>query len=357
MLTWLVERVFFAESPLVWFLLLVVATHLIYHYCFDQDSPSMGAMSWVLALGVFGAYILPHFDTPLWVMTLSALELMIIWLYFAVNMMQLYAQDEHLLPLHTDRWRLGCWVAATAVTGLLLEEADPLLYGCIIMLAFVSTTLWVMHLKLLIPAMKRLKLGQPATGLKLLPAIGTLMLMILAIELFHDDMPAWMDVVMLLVAGGISLYGLIAIIVYWFRCQSNRLMLTWPNINALIYGTLACYGLLAIETGLFSSVWLLSWWCITASVWFVLTSIELTRACSRVEAIGWRRGLWVYSPTQWYRFFACVMMVGFTHEIWVQTATLNVVIQGVNQYGKILLSMYFVVQLILLLKAKLRWLS
>ncbi len=357
MLTWLVERVFFAESPLVWFLLLVVATHLVYHYWFDQTSPGMNAISLVLALGVFGAYVLPHFDTPLWVMTLSALELMIIWLYFAVNVMQLYAQDEKILSLHADRWRLGCWVAATAVTGLLLEEADPLLYGCIIMLAFASTTLWVVHLKLINPDLLHPHVGRPATGLKLLPAVGTLMLLLLAIELFHDDMPAWMDALMLIVSAGLLLYGLIAVVTFWFRARSKRLIVTWSNSNALIYGSFACFGLLAIATGLVNSACLLTWWCITASVWFVLTTIDLTRACLRVEAVGWRRGLWVYSSTQWYRFFSCVMMVAFSHEIWVQTTTVNALIEWINQYGKDALSLYFIIQLLIVLKATFRWQS
>lgn len=94
MLTWFIERVFFAESPLVWFLLLVVLTHVIYYYGFKQDLPSVMGSSLVMALGLFAAYVLPHFEAPLWLMTLCALELMIIWLYFLVNSLQAVAQDE-----------------------------------------------------------------------------------------------------------------------------------------------------------------------------------------------------------------------------------------------------------------------
>lgn len=355
MLTWFIERVFFAESPLVWFLLLVVATHLVYYYGFKQTLPSVMGSSIVMALGLFGAYVLPHFEAPLWVMTLCALELMILWLYFLVNTMQAVAQDESFFLLRTDQYRLGCWVAGTAITGLLLEEADPLLYGCIIMLALISLVCWGMHWRLLWRVLSRPCFGKPATGNRLLPIIGTLTVLLLAMELFHDDMPFWMDDLVVILAVLMTLWGWMGLASYWFVQKSRYVVVGWPNSNALGYGVLATLGLVIVESGAFSSGLILGLWCVVMAIFVVVTSLELTRACIRIEAVGWKRGLLTYHPSQWLRVYACVALFAFTNEVWRQTPTLSALIQFISAHGHWAIAVLVVVEVVLAVRASTVW--
>lgn len=355
MLTWFIERVFFAESPLVWFLLLVVLTHVIYYYGFKQDLPSVMGSSLVMALGLFAAYVLPHFEAPLWLMTLCALELMIIWLYFLVNSLQAVAQDESFFLLRTDQYRLGCWVAGTAITGLLLEEADPLLYGCIIMLALISLVCWGVHWRLLWREWSRPCFKKPATGKMLLPTIGTFAVLLLAMELFHDDMPFWMDDVVVILSIAMALWDGMRLASYWFVRQSRYAVVGWPNSNGLIYGMFATLGLVIVESGAFSSSLILGLWCITFALFVTMSSLDLARACLRIQAAGWKQGVLTYHPSQWLRVYSWVAMFAFTNEVWRQTPTLSALIQAISTHGQWVIALLVMVEVILAVRASTVW--
>jgi hypothetical protein len=357
MLTWFIERVFFAESPLVWFLGLVIITQIIYHYFFTQRMPSIGGSAVVMALGVVAVYLLPLFNMPLWLMTLVSLELMIVWLYFAVNYMQIYAQDELTLALATDRLSLGCWVAGTLATGLLLEEADPLLYGCIIMLALIGLVSLGAYLYLLWhPWWAALhRLGRPVSGRVMLPSIASTLMILLILELFHDDMPACLECILILGAAGLCLLGLLRLVWFWFKHRSLRLLLVWPNANTLIYGALATLGLSMIHAGLFDDGFVLSYWCMTVAVFAAITALECCRAYWRWQQQGLVRGFGRYHPSAWFRVYALTMVVVFTNEAWNLTPVTSSLMDFISNKGSVIVMLVMFVQLFLMVRARARW--
>jgi hypothetical protein len=357
MLTWIFERLFFAESPLLWFLGLVIVTQVIYHYFFKQRMPSIQSASIVMGLGAVCVFILPFFNTPLWMMTLFALELMILWLYFAVNYMQAYAQDDLKFPLQSDQWVLGVWVIATAMTGLLLEEADPLLYGCIIMLALISLVCvgWYLY------GLRRslfcfaFQWGKPVNGTVMLPGIALLSVLLLAIDLFHDDMAWWIDDVVILLALWLIGVGLARIASFWFLKRSRYLMLSWRASFSLIYGAFALLGLALVYAGTFSNALISGLWCVVAALFCAMTYVEGVRAYYRVKLLGWMRALTVYHASAWYRIFAWVMVYELTFEVWHQTSVLSLLLQALSNYGYIFVLLFAIVQLMLALRAQFQW--
>lgn len=357
MLTWFIERVFFAESPLVWFLGLVLITQVFYHYFFTQRMPSLAGSTLVMALGVVSVYLLPLFNTPLWAMTLVSLELMIVWLYFAVNYMQIYAQDELSLTLFTDRLNLGVWVAGTLATGLLLEEADPLLYGCIIMLALIGLVSLGAYFYLLWRPWKGVvrRLGRPVSGRVMLPSIASALMILLILELFHDDMPACLEFIFIVGAAGLCVFGLLRLVWFWFLHRSLRLILVWPNANTLIYGALASFGLSLIHAGLFDDGFVLSYWCMTMAVFVAVTALECCRAYWRWQKQGWVRGFGRYHPSAWFRVYALTMVVVFTNEAWNLTPVTSSLMDFISNDGSVIVMLVTFIQLCLTVKARARW--
>lgn len=357
MLTWFIERVFFAESPLVWFLGLVLLTQVVYHYFLTQRMPSVGGSAVVMALGVVSVYLLPHFNTPLWLMTLISLELMIVWLYFTVNYMQMIAQEESLLGLVNDRLMMGAWVGGTAVTGLLLEEADPLLYGCIIMLALISVIAWGVYFSLLWkPACKALRyLGKPVSGIVMLPSLASTLVILLIIELFNDDLPWWLSFLLLFFAASVTVFGLMRLIAYWCRIKSARLMVAWPTANTLVYGALASLGLAMDHTGLFSDGIILGCWCLTLAAFVMITGLEGVRVYVRWQRRGWRGVCFPYHPSAWFRITALSLLVAFTYDALNQAPALSVLMDWISSHGVGLVVLLALCQAGIMLRARAQW--
>lgn len=357
MLTWFIERVFFAESPLVWFLGLVLLTQVVYHYFLTQRMPSVSGCVVVMALGVVSVYLLPHFNTPLWLMTLISLELMIVWLYFTVNYLQMVAQDELQLSCSSDRLMLCAWVGGTAITGLLLEEADPLLYGCIIMLALISVIAWGVSMGLLwqpvCTAVRRL--GQPVSGTLLLPSLASTLVILLVIELFNDDLPWCLLLILVLIAASFTLFGLVCLMAYWCRLTSARLMLAWPTANTLVYGALAALGLAMNRTALFPDSMIFTCWCLTMAAFVMVTCLEGVRVYWRWQCRGWRRVLLPYHPCAWFRITALSLLVAFTYDVWNQAPGVSVLMNFISNDGVGLVFLLAVIQALLMLKARAQW--
>ena len=94
--------------------------------------------------------------------------------------------------------------------------------------------------------------------------------------------------------------------------ETWRLADDWDNTNCILHGALSISGLAAVVSDHFSAQALLVFWLIVVAAFVIVEAIEVLRLFVRVNALGWRRGLFVYDVSQWARNFTFGMFYAFT---------------------------------------------
>lgn len=338
------QRIWLTESPLLILILLFVISHFFYQRYFRQTTHCLGAGVIMMSLAFYAIACLPLLHVPTFVIMITALELLILWFYYAVELMQDYVHDEFTMDSLADRLSVGAWVTGTILTALLLHQVERTLHGFIVLLGLVSVVLylfylWIMFQWCLMYWRKRFKLQ--ANGLILLVTISTQSLVMLMGELFRDDIPA--EYYQIIISLGAILYfvGMLAVVRYLFIARNGLAAVGWWNVNTLIYGAVSITGIAMLETGVFPA------WVIDGIGFFVILTfvivavVEVSRFILRVQCKGIRAGVLVYHPSQWYRVFSCTAVFAFALSYYNHDFTENVFITWVAHVG-----VYFITLLI-----------
>ena len=56
-------------------------------------------------------------------------------------------------------------------------------------------------------------------------------------------------------------------------------------------------------------------WIVSFTLFLLIETIEIFRAIQRVKKLGWKQGIFAYSPSQWARVFTFGMFLFFTERI------------------------------------------
>jgi hypothetical protein len=117
---------------------------------------------------------------------------------------------------------------------------------------------------------------------------------------------------------GVVLGGLFYLCGVWclslrYLCGRNwSLKNDWKNTNCILHGALSITGLALVSTQALSATGLLLLWLAVLLILLSVETIEIVRAVKRVQAYGWRKGLFTYDVSQWSRNFTFGMFYAFS---------------------------------------------
>lgn len=100
---------------------------------------------------------------------------------------------------------------------------------------------------------------------------------------------------------------------YRYMCGKNwSLKEDWKNTNCIIHGALSITGLALVSTQAVSAIVISLLWIAVLLVLLSVETIEIARGVKRVQAYGWRKGLFTYDVSQWSRNFTFGMFYAFS---------------------------------------------
>ncbi|HEX4044762.1 MAG TPA: hypothetical protein VHZ76_03755 [Gammaproteobacteria bacterium] len=338
------------KFPVLTFIFLVLIVHFVYRYGYRKMAPTVESGVLVMALSVFALFLLPVLTMSPFLKWVAGMTVFIIWFYLAFNLLQAFIQAEWSLHDRVNQVALGSWVVGTAMTALLLDQAEHTLHGFIVFLSIIAVILWIGYLKMIMRwfvVFIEQKAKLPVHGNLLLAAVSTQSIVLLIEELFDSALP--IGIYQILIFWGLLCYALavIFIAIYWLSRQRQCHVATWSNSYGLLHGAMAISALAMFNTQAFSSdlaniAW---WWALI--VFILFEGMEIFRAIVRVQSRGLRRGLFVYSTSQWTRIFTFGMLYAATLAYYGQQFSENHFILMIVNEGKYVLVVLLALEVIL----------
>jgi hypothetical protein len=303
-------------SPFVLFAALLVLSHFFYRRYFLPALPLVANGGVVMTIGAFALVCLPQLKLPSFLTILIALELLIIWLYLAIELIQAYFQDDLVLSQYTEWVSLGTWVVGTVLTDLFLNEAEHTLHGVIVLLGLISLLLYLVYMGMMIQWLGRYvrKACHLYTdGRVLLVTVSTQAMALLLYGFFHEHLPLWFYQSFIILGLICYLIGSGMMLRYFVEARQHHLTPGCHNAYGLSYGALSITGWAMIHTQSFSNVSIRLIGLLTLLFFIAIILLDWLRLIRRIKAKGWHKGIWVYHPSQWLRCFALIMLYAFAH--------------------------------------------
>lgn len=341
-----------SHSPFALFAILFLFSYGIYHRYFRLIMPIAESGNIVMALGIAAITCLPQFGFPPFMLLVSALLLLIIWLFIAVRLLQAYLRQELELTFWSQRFSVGTWVAATVIVVLFVDQVESTLHGFIVFLGLIAVIIYVRYWITIGSFVKksiRKRFHLPVDGTILLTVIATQAIVLLLGELFRDDLPLSLYQSFILLGVFLYLCALVLMARYFLVIRHSTFVAIWPNANHIMYGALAITGLAMLRTDAFSGhVLALVWW-LAAFFLFTVMMIEMARLVIRVKLKGWRKGIFVYTTSQWARNFTVGMFYTFTFEYDNLSYSVSPLAEVVAHYGQYAVALLLVIELMIAL--------
>ncbi len=281
------------------------------------DSPTAsGAIA--MAIGIFVLGALQQMPFPVKLLTqLLTIEGLIVWGFIVASYVRSYQHGT--FHLHTDNpvgcFAVGTWVAGTAVLCRLTDIVLPQWRLLTLALALLTVLIWLWFLALIVGKLPII-LPRPAdlkvTGVILLAVVSTQSVILMIEQLFPQQVPGWL--LLLLISLGCAFYivGLILIVRRYREQKGWRLTDDWDNTNCILHGAMSITGLAAVESKVVPTDLIVAIWGWVMIVFMVVEAIELARLRARIHAFGWQRGVFSYAASQWARNFTFGMFYAFT---------------------------------------------
>ena len=213
---------------------------------------------------------------------------------------------------------IGTWIAATSIMIILLSDRQfqlpfPLLF-------VINLFLWILYVgwigrnyRFIFKDFKKY-IAHFHGGL-LLPCVATQSIVISGYNVFGPTFPTAYANILLIMGFLFYLVGLGLILFRYLHIRSTDLTKSWTNTNCIVHGAMSITGVsftLAHSKAYFIMDVM---WIVTFTLFLIVEMIEIFRASQRVKQLGWKQGLFVYSPTQWARIFTFGMFLFFTERM------------------------------------------
>ncbi|WP_101842771.1 hypothetical protein [Halobacillus sp. Marseille-P3879] len=209
---------------------------------------------------------------------------------------------------------MGAWIAGMSVLCNVMLKYFPDLHVIVQGITIINTFFLFLFLIWCVYNFKRLwdRPAQHAThGVVLLSTVAAQSVVIVWSELF----PFVSAVVVLTVVSLGLIFYLLGVLLIGIRYREDpkwSLTEDWSNTNCIIHGALSITGLALVSTEMMSSLFYLIFWLSVFVAVLSIETVEVRRAVKRVQAYGWKKGIFTYNISQWSRNFTFGMFYAFT---------------------------------------------
>ncbi|WP_371019017.1 hypothetical protein [Pseudalkalibacillus sp. JSM 102089] len=277
--------------------------------------PASGAI--LMALGIFLYADVEAF--PLIARNFGGMLLIGVWLISVSLLSSLVLQfsrrewRETVLHHPVRFFMMGTWVAGIFVLCQVTLKYFPESFYVIQILVILNTFLSFLFLGgSLIHFYSLLKEQSTASihGIILLSTVTTQALVVTWAKMFALPLEVLMFGVVL--GGLFYLCGTWCLSLRYLRGRNWSLKNDWKNTNCILHGALSITGLALVSTQALSATVSFFLWIAILLILLSVETIEIIRAVKRVQAYGWRKGLFTYDVSQWSRNFTFGMFYAFS---------------------------------------------
>ncbi len=340
-------------SPIVAFILLLVISHLIYIRLFSHQTPSLMSGSIWMALGVFALDALRQLGFPYFYMLYVVLEILIIGLYLGLNLLQGVMDDEINIKDPTEELAIGTWITAAVMSVILLNQIEKTLLGFVALISIVAFSLFAYYLYVIAHwyyLYLHKKTRVQVNGNLLLSAISFQAIGLLLLELFHDNIHAYVYVALVIVGLVLYVCGIICIASCVYTSRSRRVTAGWSNEITLAHAALSMAGLAMINTQAFPDWAIHAIWCVTLIVFVSVELGELLRLTSRCKLKNLSQAIGIYHNSQWIRIFAFGIFYSFILNYYQYEYSTDTITTMIVSYGQYVVAILLVAEICILLK-------
>ncbi|MGG3624955.1 hypothetical protein ABES25_15510 [Bacillus gobiensis] len=212
----------------------------------------------------------------------------------------------------------GTWIAAISVITVLLS--DKQFYTPSRILFFINLVLWLSYLGLAVrnyiyifKATK--KYSHQIHGGLLLTCVVTQSIVISGYTIFGVAFPTHFADILLIIGFLFYLLNFGLILFRYIHIPNKDLTESWTNTNCIIHGAMSITGV-SLTFSHFEAFYILDFiWIVSFTLFLIIEVIEIFRATQRVKKLGWKQGVFSYSPSQWARIFTFGTFLFFTERI------------------------------------------
>ncbi|MBA3661227.1 MAG: hypothetical protein H0W64_05845 [Gammaproteobacteria bacterium] len=336
-----------ANSNFVLFFLLLLFSHLVYLILF-RNSKAQSKVGYIpLALSMVAIVFFSAFNVSHVVTKLIGMEIIIIWLYLAANLIENYLNEDLSLSDGSLGLATGTWILGTIFPLILFIEIAPTLYGFILLQTLIVIFLLIIFFPLTLRWLKRYLKGLEVFDANIfLIVLNIQAVTILLFDLMRESIP-------LIVYQSIILFGLFCYVVLFFvfvRTQimsSKNLIKQFQVEYVLLYAALALSGMAMINTHSYSEAVVTLIWAISAILFIIIETVDILRVFLLLRNRG--RAAWSYHVAQWARPFAIAVMYAFSLAYYIPYAT-KPFIGYIVKYGQYIVIACFILQALLYLQ-------
>jgi hypothetical protein len=246
----------------------------------------------------------------------------------------------------------GTWIAALSIMTIILSDRDIQLPAQIVFI--VNLFIWLLYFGwmtrnyvLIFKGMK--KYVHQIQGGLLLTCVASQSIVIAGTTTFSTKLPTSLAILLLLIGFCLYLLSLGLIVYRYNKIRNKNLTESWPNTNCIIHGALSITGV-SLTFAYSEVIYVIQLiWVISFLLFLIIEFIEIIRCIQRVKKLGWKKGICIYSPTQWARVFTFGMLLFFAERIHVANDSLIDYLQNyVILYLPIMIIALILIEVILL---------
>lgn len=254
----------------------------------------------------------------------------------------------------------GTWVAGLSVTAAVIANVLPQLRMLVLLLYIAASLLWMGYILLIVRNCLQIlqdpDLLNKANGVVLLGCVSTQSIVVAGNSLFGLHFPSGISRILIIAGLGLYAAGMLLIAARYRKVAGIDLAKDWNNTNCIIHGALSITGLASSTTSVFSADFIAAVWVLVLGLFLAVELLEIMRAVQRIRIFGWKKGIFVYSPTQWSRNFTFGMLVAFSvkvplHKSFLAGNTLcSTLQQSIISAGSVVVIILFLLETALLLQ-------
>lgn len=336
-------------------LVLIIISKTIGYYPNTRKYFSTTVGSIIMAFGIFVLYALPElpFSNNI-IINLATLELLILWIYIAINILVIYLKGDFSALIHgvNNNLGVGTWVASSAVLAMLLFKIIPTYHVVNWIIALIPICIWIAYLWLIIPKLLCINTLYINSGIIFLITVSTQSIVLLLNALLPNHISTLINLVLILSGYIFYVFSLIVIIRYCFSIKPKRLLLSWSNTNSIIHGALSISGLASLIAASINDIFIIFTWFMATCLFITVEAISLIGLYYRIRIVDIKKGARVYEISQWSRIFTYGMYYAFTLSISHHKIISNLIIDIVTAYGQYIVLIMLILEIIILTNDK-----
>jgi hypothetical protein len=149
----------------------------------------------------------------------------------------------------------------------------------------------------------------------LLPCVATQSMVISGYNIFDVSFPTTYTDILLTIGFLLYLLNFGLILFHYIHIRDKDLTESWNNTNCIVHGAISITGV-SLTFSHFEAFYIINFiWIVSFTLFLLIEAIEIFRAIQRVKKLGWKQGIFVYSPSQWARVFTFGMFLFFTERM------------------------------------------